>query len=820
LRAEARRRALAWIGLAALMALTCGAALAAVAGARRTDSSYGRLLHAVSEQDATIDLPSPDGVTWNDPHNPLLTAIDRFPAVAASGAQYQLISFDGPRLTASNNEQDLDAIADGYGTRVSRPVLRSGRLPNPHRLDEALVDPRFAAEHHLHLGSRFVVTTVDSDKFDEVNDQPGVYRGPRQVNVLTVTGIGQIARDINPTTVLEDQPHVYVSQAFVDAHSSALSNVGTAVRLRPGADVGTFQTDVTRFARAHHIDPRSIYFTAERDHTNAAQRAVRPQALGLGLFALVAALAALVVVGQGLARQVFVDGADAPLLGSLGMTAHQRFGLGLCRVAIVCLLGAAGAVVVAVALSPLFPVGPARATEPSPGVSFDAAVLALGFLLVFAVFFVAGALPAWRRAHASWSSLTAPAGAERPSRLAAFLARAGSSAASVMGVRMAFEPGRGRTAVPVRSALVTTTLALAAVVAVAVFATNLDHLVQTPASYGWTWSASTGFGFEPAPAVATRDLLSDRSLAGVAGGNYLDLHLGRHDVPAVTFDVLKGNLAPELLAGHAPHGDHELVLGTQTMRDAGLHLGQEVPVELNGSPTRMRIVGRAVFPRLGAGIFTPTDVGQGAMLTDAAARKAGVDNADPSDPRARYSVYFLQSAPGVSLGGVQHQLNQQLDNLVPLCPSRFCVVGPQPPGDVVAYGRVHSTTVALIALLGVIAAAALTHALVTSARRRRPDVAVLKTLGFVARQAAAMACWQGLAMAVAALIVGVPIGIGVGRWAWTIFAEQLGVAPHATIPWGAALVTALAAVIVGLVASALPALIAARTRPSALLRPT
>jgi ABC-type lipoprotein release transport system permease subunit len=819
LRAEGRRRVLAWIGLALAMAVTCGVALAGAAGARRTASSYPRLLRAVSEQDAEVALPAPDGMTFNERRNPRLDAIDRFPQVAASARLYQLVSFDGDRLTASSNEQDLNALADGYGSRVGRPLLRSGRMPDPRRLDEALVDPRFAADHHLRVGSRFSVVTLDSNRFDEVNDSPPDYHGPRQVNVLTITGIGQIARDINPTTVLEDQPRVYVTQAFLDARAASLSNVGTAVKLRPGADVGDFQAAVNRYARAQHIDPRAVYFTAERDHTVAAERAARPEAFALALFALIVALAAFVVIGQALSRQVFIDGTDSPLLSSMGMTRHQRFALALSRVAVVTLVGAIGAVGVAIALSPLFPIGPARATEPTPGLAVDGPALAIGFVVVLAVFLGRGALPAWRQARAGWSSLTAPLGRDRPSALARLLARSGAGATSVVGVQMAFEPGRGRTSVPVRSALVTTTLAVVAVVAVTIFAGNLDQLVRTPASYGWSWTASTGFGFDPVPAVATQRLLSDRSLSAVGGGNYLDLHLGRLDVPAVTVDVLKGRLEPELLAGHAPHGDHDLVLGTQTMRAAGLHLGQLVKVQLNGSPATMRIVGRAVFPRLGAGIFTPTDLGQGAMLTDAAARKAGVDAADPSDPRSRYSVYLLQAAPGTSLTELRTQLNGQLAGTVPMCPGRFCVMGPQPPGDVVAYGRVRTTSLVLIALLGLIAAASLVHALVTSARRRQPDIAVLKMLGFERRQVAALACWQGLALTAAALLVGMPIGLILGRWSWIAFADQVGVASSATIPWVAILVIVPLTLALAVVVSVLPAGIARRTRPIAFLRP-
>ena len=52
---------------------------------------------------------------------------------------------------------------------------------------------------------------------------------------------------------------------------------------------------------------------------------------------------------------------------------------------------------------------------------------------------------------------------------------------------MALEPGRGRTAVPVRTTIVTAALAIATVTAALVFAASLDHLVTTPRLYGWNW---------------------------------------------------------------------------------------------------------------------------------------------------------------------------------------------------------------------------------------------------------------------------------------------------------------------------------------------
>jgi len=60
--------------------------------------------------------------------------------------------------------------------------------------------------------------------------------------------------------------------------------------------------------------------------------------------------------------------------------------------------------------------------------------------------------------------------------------------AGVVGVRFALESGRGRTAVPVRSALFGTVLAVALLVTTLGFSSGLHTLVSTPSLYGWNWN--------------------------------------------------------------------------------------------------------------------------------------------------------------------------------------------------------------------------------------------------------------------------------------------------------------------------------------------
>jgi predicted lysophospholipase L1 biosynthesis ABC-type transport system permease subunit len=105
--------------------------------------------------------------------------------------------------------------------------------------------------------------------------------------------------------------------------------------------------------------------------------------------------------------------------------------------------------------------------------------------------------------------------------------------------------------------------------------------------------------------------------------------------------------------------------------------------------------------------------------------------------------------------------------------------------------------------LGVLALPTMVHLLLTSVRRRRRDLAVLRAIGFTRRQIQATGAWQAVVLTGAALVIGIPAGIVCGRLAWRIFTGQIGIPPVLDIPLlslailvaaGLALAIALAAV--------------------------
>jgi ABC-type dipeptide/oligopeptide/nickel transport system permease component len=78
--------------------------------------------------------------------------------------------------------------------------------------------------------------------------------------------------------------------------------------------------------------------------------------------------------------------------------------------------------------------------------------------------------------------------------------------------------------------------------------------------------------------------------------------------------------------------------------------------------------------------------------------------------------------------------------------------------------------------------------------------------------------WQASSILLLAVLAGMPLGVAGGRWAWSSFASSLGVVPVTVIPAPALLAGALVLLIAGNLLTALPATVAARTRPAALLR--
>ena len=518
--ADFRRRWRPLAALALLLGMIGGVVLTAAAGARRTDTAYPRLLEWARAAQVDI-LPDSSGLSAG-----YFAALARLPQVAAMSTTslYQVAL--PVRHGLPDAEVEAFASPDrAAGVSADRVKILEGRLFPPGAAGQAVIDPQLAAREHLRPGGTLHLLGIPN------NPRTGAPE-PRLAVPLAfrVSAVAVFDTQIVPATATNGLP-------FSGTPAAASFSYGTqaGVRLRPGASMAAFVRAASALAKRHPATGGQVDSISLADEVAATERAIRPEAIALAAFAALAGLIALAVIGQLLSRQLILDSADFPILRTLGMTRARLTALSLLRMGAVTVTGAAIAVAVAVAASPLMPVGPARMAEPRPGVEVNVAILAASFAVIAIVPLALLVPSAWRAATRTRRPLgvAEPTEPGRVPRLGTALGLAGSVTGG-LGLQMAFEPGRGRTAVPVRSALVGTAAATAAVVAALVFGTSLIGLVSTPHRYGQNWDQELDLGFAGVPApFAARVLSAEPAITGYADGDYGQLSINGKIVAAI-----------------------------------------------------------------------------------------------------------------------------------------------------------------------------------------------------------------------------------------------------------------------------------------------
>ena len=146
------------------------------------------------------------------------------------------------------------------------------------------------------------------------------------------------------------------------------------------------------------------------------------------------------------------------------------------------------------------------------------------------------------------------------------------------------------------------------------------------------------------------------------------------------------------------------------------------------------------------------------------------------------------------------------------------VVGVQRPAQIVNYRSIGSTPVILAVGVALGAVIALGLTLAASVRRRRRDLGLLKTLGFMRRQLAGAVAWQATVAAIVGIVIGIPLGIAVGRQLWTLFARDINAVPDPTVPVLAIVLVGVGTLVFANLVAALPGRSAANTSTASVLR--
>ncbi|HZA74812.1 MAG TPA: FtsX-like permease family protein [Acidimicrobiales bacterium] len=767
--AELRARWRGTLALVVLLGLVGSVVLAAMAGARRTSTAPDRLVSAVGgEGDAHIfDVggADPDRIRAL-PQVEHSVAITFFLADSVPLSGLEIVTTDDP---------------------LFHGLVAEGRLPDPADPLGAVIDQKVARKLGLDVGDQLDVILVTSEQLAAI--EPGTELAPSAT--LRVAAVVREPDDIVGGDPAGDEAAgsdatVYAPESFLERFGDQTEVINTVYYfdlVGGGAAVDEFVAAVRDLP-----DGDTVQFFDAPGVGRATQRSVDAQALGLGLFAAALAMVGFLTAGQSLSRQVHVDASDGEALRALGMTDGQRIAVASLRGALVGISAAVLAVGGAVALSPLTPVGLARQAEPDPGVEVNVAVLAVGAAAIAAIVTARAVLTGWQIVG-RWHQSRVAVG----SALAERAARAGAAPSLVTGLSLA--RGWRGSGVSTRSTLAGVTAGVVAVVASVTFLASLDRLVAEPERYGWTFDAVAGGIYEDDPGDLFETLADEPGIESFAKAGGLPVGAEGRRIGVLGVEAGQGITLP-VLEGRAPVGSHEVALGRSTLDELGKEVGDPVTLDGGGDPLEFTVTGTAVVPEINQG---GPGLGEGGVMP--------LESLVELVPDEQPNVALVRFAPGGEDSAAMAQLRSAGELLPPVLPDALYDVE-----------RVRTLPKMLAGLLGLLGLATLVHSLVSLVRTHRRDLAMLKTLGFTRSQVAATTAWQGTAFVAVALVVGVPLGIGGGRWVWQLVADQLGVVSAARVPLPGMLVVVPAALLVANLAAAIPGWLAARIRPAEALR--
>jgi ABC-type lipoprotein release transport system permease subunit len=236
----------------------------------------------------------------------------------------------------------------------------------------------------------------------------------------------------------------------------------------------------------------------------------------------------------------------------------------------------------------------------------------------------------------------------------------------------------------------------------------------------------------------------------------------------------------------------DVVLGAAVAKSIGADIGDRVTVDAGGRRDNEFIVS-------GIGRLSDGDETDLAVVTT----PDGLMRLQSSDQLAIEGAF-------IRLGDIDAGGRSRLADLgfVPTTP-------PSRIANLAQIGSVPKLLAIALALLGIGGA---THGLLVASTRRRADLAVARALGFTPRQAASSIRWQGSMITAIAVVVGVPLGVVIGRLVWKQVAQGVGAVDLVSIPWPMILIAPLVALAAMVTVASIVGRRAARLQPAAVLR--
>jgi len=761
-RSELRRQWRALLGLALLIGLVGAVSLSGFAGARRTASALDRFRDATLARDLRV-VGADDETTHR-----LADDLTDEPYVAAVGEYVHFITTVRETLGLTV----FAGVDERFSTEVDRPIVLEGRMPDADAPDEIAVDEVSKDLLDVEVGDDLHATTFDADDVECFVSATCPFQGiPGPELTLRVVGV---MRDVDAfATTADPTPTATASAAFTDAYRGRIGSLRSeaAVRLRDDDDLDELEAFVDEEERATTITPAD-------DYAGGAEDAVDVLGTTLVVFALVSAAAGTIAAFQAVSRQVDAAAGSTTIIPALGFTPRQ-WALAAALPSIGAIgLGAVLAAIGAGAASGRYPVGFVASMEPDPGLRLDLPVLAGGAV---AISLVVG----------TWAVLSARRRCVRARRTSDWVPTwPWASLPLAGGARLAFGRGRVRAAGPMRSAMVGIAIGVVGVVASSTAVVSLDRLIDDSSRWGLAWSA-TAQSIDPATLEPLAEQFGDRDdIEAVA---ILEQGLVRSlesEVSAYALRDVHGETDFRIRRGRAPTEDDEVAVGEAELDRRDLDIGDEYLLTgPDDEEHRYEIVGAAVAPPI-----NDLRPGQGAVFTP-----AGLERTSIADPSMSMALTYEDEDDA-------EVIHREFESL------GVAVLDPIIPPQLSNLDETSVVVNALIAFFIALGLVALAQGLVLSGRRHLTNLAVWRALGFTPGQVRRAVLWQSVLITAAAAVPGVLLGIYVGRVAWRLTIQNVGVIDGSTLPTLLVASTVPVALAAAVVVALVPAVLAARRR--------
>jgi putative ABC transport system permease protein len=623
----------------------------------------------------------------------------------------------GPYATAVANlvqeGQRAPLELRALGTRlpdVGRPIVSQGHWLDVSRPDGVVIEYSLARALHISVGDRLSLRNLEGTRHD-----------------LPVVGIAD-ASDQGPYPTWT--PGIaWVLPAALNAIEPAKNHTEliAGLRLSDASATDFVAQRVVTALGGDHVDRVSTW----RQVRSSMEVDSRLLGLLLGMFGVVALIAAALAIGNSTGGRILALLQDIALLKALGFTPAQirrmllleQTALGLAGV----LIGAVvGGLLTPSTLSPWLFGSVASSATPPP--SFSHITLIAGATLLTVA--LATLMPAWRGSRVPPTSTITPDHPDgRLSRFARAALLVRLPPALVLGARDAFTRR-------MRAALTIGGLAIPMVMVTIALGcwSTLDNFENHPEQIGLA-GALTARPVGLSPDGARRIIDADPDVVRTYPEMETDALL-----PGQTRTIQARALGTSaqpypfpVRDGRLYHAPGEAVAGQGLLDLLHVHVGDRVRLTISGMPIIVHIVGRTIEPSLSGEVLS-----------------FGTDTLEQSMGTAPTPSFSIVLRHGVAVGRVRGRLLHESGD-------RLDIQATQNPGQRLVI--VRTVIFGLIIMLTLIGAANLLTATAVGLRDHMRDVVVLRAMGLTPRQVTTTLVAGTGVLALIAVVTGIGIGL-------------------------------------------------------------